>query len=112
MARDGSIISSHRTIWSFRWPDGTLTCNVSLLLLCQKPRAQGRMYVGEITTFPATSRYLNKLYSQQLPISRLPDNVCYLATDYPTHASCGVQSEDQFMDPHTQLEAYRQRARR
>ena len=37
---------------------------------------------------------------------------CYLATDYPAHSSCGVRSVDQFSDPHTQLEAYRQRARR
>ena len=57
-------------------------------------------------------RYLNKLYSSKLPMSALPTNVCYLATDYPAHSSCGVRSVDQFSDPHTQLEAYRQRARR
>lgn len=57
-------------------------------------------------------RYLNKLYSSGQPMSSLPTNVCYLATDYPGHASCGVRSLDQFSDPHVQLEAFRQRARR
>ena len=58
------------------------------------------------------SRYLNKLYSSRLPSARLPANVCYLATDYPTHVSCGVHSAHQLEDPHTQLEAYRQCAHR
>lgn len=45
-------------------------------------------------------------------MTNLPSNVCYLATDYPAHISCGVQSVNQLMDPHIQLETYRQRARR
>ena len=45
-------------------------------------------------------------------MSALPTNVCYLATDYPGHASCGVRSVNQLSDPHLQLEAFRQRARR
>ena len=57
-------------------------------------------------------RYLNKLYSSGQPMSALPTNVCYLATDYPGHASCGVRTVDQLSDPHLQLEAFRQRARR
>jgi acyl-CoA oxidase len=70
-------------------------------------------YEGENTVlFLQTARYLNKLYSRRLPSSRLPSNVCYLATDYPSHVSCGVTSLDQLRDPHTQLEAYRQRVRR
>ena len=39
-------------------------------------------------------RYLNKLYSSKLPMSALPTNVCYLATDHPAHSSCGVRSVD------------------
>lgn len=70
-------------------------------------------YEGENTVlFLQTARYLNKLYSRRLPLSHLPGNVCYLATDYPTHVTCGVSSVEQLRDPHTQLEAYRQRARR
>ena len=57
-------------------------------------------------------RYLNKLYTSRQPMSALPTNVCYLATDYPGHASCGVRSHDQLSDPHVQLEAFRQWARR
>ena len=57
-------------------------------------------------------RYLNKLYSQKLPASKLPSNVSYLAADYPLHRSSPVRTAEQFMDPHIQLEAYRQRARR
>jgi acyl-CoA oxidase len=70
-------------------------------------------YEGENTVlFLQTARYLNKLYSSGQPMSALPTNVCYLATDYPGHASCGVRSVDQLSDPHLQLEAFRQRARR
>ncbi|CAI8005627.1 Peroxisomal acyl-coenzyme A oxidase 1 [Geodia barretti] len=70
-------------------------------------------YEGENTVlFLQTARYLNKLYSSGQPMSALPTNVCYLATDYPGHASCGVRSVNRLSDPHLQLEAFRQRARR
>ena len=59
-----------------------------------------------------THRYLHKLFSQHVPASQLPSNVDYLASDYPLHKYCGVKKAQQFMDPHVQLEAYRQRARR
>ena len=70
-------------------------------------------YEGENTVlFLQTARYLNKLYSQQLPASKLPKNVSYLASDYYLHKSCPLRTAEQFSDPHIQLEAYRQRARR
>ena len=70
-------------------------------------------YEGENTVmFLQTARYLNKLYSLQLPASKLPANVSYLASDYYLHKSCPLRTAEQFSDPHIQLEAYRQRARR
>ena len=57
-------------------------------------------------------RYLNKIYLQKQPSASLPANVVYLGVDYPHHKHCGVRSATQFSDPHTQMESYRQRARR
>eukprot|EP00731_Ephydatia_muelleri_P016497 Em0009g921a len=70
-------------------------------------------YEGENTVmYLQTARYLNKIYLQKQPSASLPANVVYLGVDYPHHKHCGVRSATQFSDPHTQMESYRQRARR
>ena len=45
-------------------------------------------------------------------MSKLSVNVAYLGSDFPVHKYCAVKTSGQFTDPHIQLEAYRQRARR
>ena len=63
-------------------------------------------------SFCLLNRYLNKIYLQKQPSASLPANVVYLGVDYPCHRHCGVRNVTQFSDPHTQMESYRQRARR
>ncbi len=57
-------------------------------------------------------RYLNKLYSQNLPSTELVDNVAYLASNYTLQKRSAVRTAQQFLDPHVLLDAYRQRSRR
>ena len=68
-------------------------------------------YYHELSVTVVT-RYLHKMFNQQLTQSQLPPNIAYLASDFPKHTSCAAHSPDQFSDPHLLLEAYRQRARR
>lgn len=70
-------------------------------------------YEGENTVMLLqTARYLLKQFSQKLPMSKLSVNVAYLGSDFRVHKYCSVRLSEQFTEPHTQLEAYRQRARR
>ena len=47
------------------------------------------------------TRYLHKMFNQQLTQSQLPPNIAYLASDFPKHTSCAAHSPDQFSDPLT-----------
>ena len=58
------------------------------------------------------SRYLHKVYAQRQLQSQLPNDVMYLASDYPCHKTCAARTPYQLFDAHIQLEAYRQRAMR
>ncbi|KAL5481883.1 hypothetical protein EMCRGX_G022144 [Ephydatia muelleri] len=78
------------------------------VMYLQTARQRGRVTV----MYLQTARYLNKIYLQKQPSASLPANVVYLGVDYPHHKHCGVRSATQFSDPHTQMESYRQRARR
>ena len=54
-------------------------------------------------------RYLLKISRQKVPQAQLPNNVAYLAADYPKYKESPVLTPKQFNDPHILLEAYRQR---
>ncbi len=83
----------------------TMQCRASHILFrsCDRKKL--------VHSFPPSS-YLLKLFSQRLPSAQLPDNMAYLGFDYPVHKYSPVRRAEEFMDPPTQLEAYRQRARR
>jgi acyl-CoA oxidase len=70
-------------------------------------------YEGENTVmYLQSARYLMKLFSQRKTSSQLPLNVQYLGSDFVVQIKCSVHTPAQWLDPHQQLDAYRQRARR
>ena len=58
------------------------------------------------------SRYLHKVYLQRQLQLQLPNDVMYLASDYPCHKTCTARTPAQLFDAHIQLEDYCQRAMR
>ena len=59
-------------------------------------------YYHELSVTVVT-RYLHKMFNQQLTQSQLPPNIAYLASDFPKDTSCAARSLDQFSDPHLLL---------
>ena len=53
-----------------------------------------------------------KMFSQQKRTDQLPKNIDYLGSDFVVQVKCSVHTPAQWLDPHQQLDAYRQRARR
>ena len=52
------------------------------------------------------------MFNQRLSQQQLPDDINYLGNNFLKQKRCPVMNSQQFNDPHTLLEAYRQRARR
>ena len=75
-------------------------------------RLLGKLSICLYLVHSPAIRYLHKVVQQKLPQSQLPNNVCYLASDYPKYMESAVHTPKQFSDPHVLLEAYRQRAKR
>ena len=75
-------------------------------------RLLGKLSVCLYLVHSPAIRYLHKVVQQKLPQSQLPNNVCYLASDYPKYMESAVHTPKKFSDPHVLLEAYRQRAKR
>jgi acyl-CoA oxidase len=70
-------------------------------------------YEGENTVmYLQSARYLMKMFSQQKRTDQLPKNIDYLGSDFVVQVKCSVHTPAQWLDPHQQLDAYRQRARR